>query len=61
MGGDIIDVELYSTNPIYNTPELKEISNFNHDVVGGDDLDFSNCNYVNDTITNSLGISYSYV
>jgi len=55
-GGDIIDVELYSTNPAFTRSQQKEISNFNFDVAGGDDLEFSNCSYVNDSITNSQGI-----
>ena len=55
-GGDIIDVELYSTDPAFDTLQKKEIFNFQFDVVNGDNLSFSNCTYVNDSITNSLGI-----
>ena len=56
-GGDIIDVELYSTDPDLDDPQLREISNFQWDILSStsDDLDFSNCNYVNDSLTNSQG------
>jgi hypothetical protein len=59
-GGDIIDVELFSTDPDLikkNDPQLLEISNFQWDILSStsDDLDFSNCNYVNGSLTNSRG------
>jgi len=59
-GGDIIDVELFSTDPDLikeDDPQLLEISNFQWDILSSssDDLDFSNCNYVNGSLTNSQG------
>lgn len=54
-GGDIIDVELFATDPAFTLLQNKEITNFNIDVVNGNDLSFENATYVDGSISNSIG------